>query len=121
MKIKISFSDEETEEARRLADMIRRMFPQIDKAKETKKPEQSGKPSWQFPAFVVHLTVPAYLVCLGTQRFQRIAPSNRIPLNPEVGFSRMIGYRSMPPYSVGCRSIVRGRFTLLYVFPALVG
>ena len=39
MKIKISFSDEETEEARRLADMIRRMFPQIDKAKETKKPE----------------------------------------------------------------------------------
>ena len=39
MKIKISFSQEETEDARRLADTIRREFPQIGKAKETKKPE----------------------------------------------------------------------------------
>ncbi len=39
MKIKISFSDEEREEARRLADMVRKMMPDIGKIKETKKPE----------------------------------------------------------------------------------
>lgn len=39
MKIKISFSDEEREDARRLAEKIRQMLPQLDKAKETKKPE----------------------------------------------------------------------------------
>ena len=39
MKIKISFSEEEREDARRLADMIRKELPQMGKAKETKKPE----------------------------------------------------------------------------------
>ncbi len=40
MKIKISFSPEEREEALRLADMVRKMFPQIDRVKESKKPEE---------------------------------------------------------------------------------
>ncbi len=39
MKIKISFSDGEAEDARRLADAIRQLLPSMGKAKETKKPE----------------------------------------------------------------------------------
>ena len=39
MKVKISFSDEEREDARRLAEMVRQMFPGMGKEKETKKPE----------------------------------------------------------------------------------
>ncbi len=39
MKIKISFSPEERETALRLADTIRKLFPHISRAKETKKPE----------------------------------------------------------------------------------
>ena len=39
MKIRISFSDEEREDARRLADMIREKMPQLGKIKEAKKPE----------------------------------------------------------------------------------
>ena len=39
MKIRISFSDEEREDALRLADAVRRLFPRIGKAKESKKPE----------------------------------------------------------------------------------
>ena len=39
MKIKISFSENEKEDARRLADMVRKMFPKICKVKESKKPE----------------------------------------------------------------------------------
>lgn len=38
MKIKISFSPEEREDALRLADTIRRMFPHISRQKEAKKP-----------------------------------------------------------------------------------
>ena len=39
MKIKISFSPEEREEALRLADTVRRLFPKIGNVKESKKPE----------------------------------------------------------------------------------
>ena len=39
MKIKISFSDEEREDARRLADMVRQFLPRLGKVKESKKPE----------------------------------------------------------------------------------
>ena len=39
MKIKISFSSEEREEALRLADTIRKMFPRLSRQKEAKKPE----------------------------------------------------------------------------------
>ena len=39
MKIRISFSEEEAEDARRLAEEIRRLFPRLGKSKETKKPE----------------------------------------------------------------------------------
>ena len=39
MKIKISFSQEEREEALRLADTIRKVFPHISRQKEAKKPE----------------------------------------------------------------------------------
>ena len=38
-KIKISFSDEEREDARRLADTVRQLFPRLGKVKESKKPE----------------------------------------------------------------------------------
>ncbi len=39
MKIKISFSDEEAEDARRLANRIRQLLPSLGKMKETKTPE----------------------------------------------------------------------------------
>ena len=39
MKIRISFSDEEREDALRLAETVRKLFPRIGKAKESKKPE----------------------------------------------------------------------------------
>ena len=37
MKIRISFSDEEREDALRLAETVRKLFPRIGKAKESKK------------------------------------------------------------------------------------
>jgi cell fate regulator YaaT (PSP1 superfamily) len=40
MKIKISFSDEEREDARRLAEAMRQLFPRLGKVKESKKPEE---------------------------------------------------------------------------------